>query len=105
VAAQGRHLATWVNGFQETDWTDNRPEKDNARNGCRLAAGPISLQGHDPTTDLSFRNFRIQELAPEGKKRRERPGLSGGGRAGLGPAASPPSQLVRVRAKASTTAP
>jgi hypothetical protein len=68
VAAQGRHLATWVNGFQETDWTDNRPEKDNARNGCRLAAGPISLQGHDPTTNLSFRNIRIEDLAPGKKK-------------------------------------
>jgi hypothetical protein len=67
VAAQGRHLATWVNGVQEVDWTDNRPEKDNARNGCRLAAGPISLQGHDPTTDLSFRKIRIEGLAAEKK--------------------------------------
>ena len=38
--------------------------KDNARNGCRLEKGPISLQGHDPTTDLSFRNLRIAELPP-----------------------------------------
>jgi hypothetical protein len=35
---------------------------DNARNGCKLEKGPISLQGHDPTTDLSFRNIRIAEL-------------------------------------------
>jgi hypothetical protein len=61
VAARGRHLATWVNGIQMVDWTDNRPENDNARNGCRLKKGPISLQGHDPTTDLSFRNLRIAE--------------------------------------------
>ncbi len=63
VAAHGRHLSTWVNGVQVVDWTDNRPLNDNARNGCRLEAGPISLQGHDPTTDLSFRNIRIAELA------------------------------------------
>ena len=62
VAAEGRHIAVWVNGYQVTDWTDNRPLADNARNGCRLEAGPISLQGHDPTTDLSFRNIRIAEL-------------------------------------------
>jgi hypothetical protein len=62
VVANGRHLATWVNGQQVVDWTDNRPPKDNARNGCRLEKGPISLQGHDPTTDLSFRNFRIADL-------------------------------------------
>jgi hypothetical protein len=61
VIAQGRHLRTWVNGIQVVDWTDNRPLKDNARNGCRLEKGNISLQGHDPTTDLSFRNLRIAE--------------------------------------------
>jgi hypothetical protein len=62
VVAGGRHLAVWVNGVEVTDWTDNRPPSDNARNGCRLEAGPISLQGHDPTTDLSFRNLRILDL-------------------------------------------
>jgi hypothetical protein len=62
VAAQGRHIATWVNGIQVVDWIDNRPEDENARNGCRLKKGPISLQGHDPTTDLSFRNLRIADL-------------------------------------------
>jgi Domain of Unknown Function (DUF1080) len=62
VVAQGRHIATWVNGVQQTDWTDNRPLKENPREGCRLEKGPISLQGHDPTTDLSFRNLRLAEL-------------------------------------------
>jgi hypothetical protein len=62
VLAHGRHMAVWVNGIQVTDWTDNRPPSDNARNGCRLEKGPISLQGHDKTTDLSFRNIRIAEL-------------------------------------------
>ncbi len=67
VVAQGRHIATWVNGVQQVDWTDNRPLKENPREGCRLEKGAISLQGHDPTTDLSFRNFRIAEL-PAGEK-------------------------------------
>ena len=62
VVANGRHLATWVNGQQVVDWTDNRPPHANPRNGCRLEKGAISLQGHDPTTDLSFRNFRIADL-------------------------------------------
>jgi len=67
VVAKGNHFATWVNGYQETDWIDNRPPNANARNGFRQAPGPLSLQGHDATTDLSFRNFRIAEL-PAGKK-------------------------------------
>jgi hypothetical protein len=71
VAAQGRHIATWVNGIQVVDWTDNRPENDNARNGCKLGKGPISLQGHDATTDLRFRNIRIAEL-PAGEEKKEK---------------------------------
>ncbi len=64
IAAEGNHFAVWVNGIQVTDWTDNRPPNDNARNGFRKEKGPISLQGHDPTTDLNFRNIRIAGLPP-----------------------------------------
>jgi hypothetical protein len=62
VVAHGRHIATWVDGIQVVDWDDNRPENENPRNGCRLKRGPISLQGHDPTTDLNFRNIRIADF-------------------------------------------
>ncbi len=62
IVAHGNHFATWVNGVQVVDWTDNRPKSDNARTGCKLDAGHISIQGHDPTTDLSFRNIRIAEF-------------------------------------------
>lgn len=62
IAAHGRHLAVWVNGHQVSDWTDTRPPNENARQGYRAKAGVLSLQGHDPTTDLSFRNLRIAEL-------------------------------------------
>jgi hypothetical protein len=58
LVARGRHIATWVNGVQQVDWTDDRPERDNPRKGYRAKAGAISIQGHDPTTDLSFRNIR-----------------------------------------------
>ncbi len=62
VIAHGTHMATWVNGYQVTDFTDTAPIRDNARKGAKVAKGPISLQGHDPTTDLSFKNIRIAEL-------------------------------------------
>jgi hypothetical protein len=67
VVAQGRHLSTWVNGLQTVDWTDNRPLNENARKGAYLKKGPISIQGHDPTTDLLFRNIRIAELPAAAK--------------------------------------
>jgi hypothetical protein len=62
VFAQGKHLATWVNGVQVADFIDHRPPADNARKGYRAEPGPISLQGHDATTNLSFRNLRIAVL-------------------------------------------
>ena len=45
------------------DWTDNRPRERQRPHRLQLEAGHISIQGHDPTTDLSFRNFRIAEFA------------------------------------------
>jgi len=62
LVATGPHIAVWVNGLQVTDWTDTRAPNDNPRSGLRTAAGTISLQGHDPTTDIRFRNMRIGEL-------------------------------------------
>ncbi len=62
IVASGRRLAVWVNGYPVTDWEDPRPEGNNARENARLTAGTISLQAHDPTTNLDFRNIRIAEL-------------------------------------------
>ena len=64
IVAHGPHLATWVNGIQVADFSDTRAQSENARQGYRAKAGVLSLQGHDPTTDLSFRNLRIAELRP-----------------------------------------
>jgi hypothetical protein len=67
VIGHGKHLAVWVNGYQTADFSDKRKPSDNARQGAKTARGPVSLQGHDPTTDLSFRNIRIAELSKEKK--------------------------------------
>ena len=62
IAATGPHVGIWVEGEQVTDWVDTRKPSDNPREGLRMASGHLSLQGHDPTTDLSFRNLRAVEL-------------------------------------------
>lgn len=64
IVAHGPHIAVWINGYQVSDWTDTRPLTESARQGCRIQPGVISLQGHDPTTDLSFRNIRVNEYPP-----------------------------------------
>ncbi len=65
LVARGNHLRTFVNGYPTVDWTDDRKVDDNARKGAKIGAGHLSLQGHDPTTDLSFRNIRIAEFRDE----------------------------------------
>ena len=62
VAATGPHVGVWVDGEQVTDWTDERAPNDNPREGLCTKAGRFSLQGHDLTTDLSFRKLRAVEL-------------------------------------------
>jgi hypothetical protein len=62
LIADGRHLATWVDGYPVVDWTDPRPPHDNPRQGYRAAAGPFSLQAHDPTTRLLFRRIEYAPL-------------------------------------------
>lgn len=62
--ADGDHMAAWVNGYQVSDWSDTRRPHANPRKGRRLEAGTIIIQGHDPTTDLSFRNLRVAVLPP-----------------------------------------
>ena len=62
LATAGPRLVVWVDGYPVTDFLDTRAPSDNARQGYRAGAGTISLQSHDPTTDLDFRNLRVAEL-------------------------------------------
>ncbi|HYK90245.1 MAG TPA: DUF1080 domain-containing protein [Acidobacteriota bacterium] len=62
IIACGRHVGIWINGIQVTSFDDPREEGMNARQQARLAAGTISLQAHDPTTNLDFRHIRIAEI-------------------------------------------
>lgn len=62
IIAHGSHIATWVNGMQLVDWTDDRPEHENPRSGRRTKPGAIQLQAHDPGSDLEFRAIFAGEL-------------------------------------------
>ena len=59
IVAEGPRITTWVNGYQVTDWTDTRAADPNPRRGLRTEPGSIMIQGHDPTTNISFRKLRI----------------------------------------------
>ena len=62
LAARGARIASWVNGIQVTDWTDERAPHENPRNGRRIEAGTIQFQGHDTGTEILLRNIRIWKL-------------------------------------------
>lgn len=62
IVADGPHMAVWVDGYQVSDWTDTRPAKESAREGRRDGGGAVAIQGHDATTDFSFRKIRAVEL-------------------------------------------
>ncbi|MFO0938638.1 MAG: DUF1080 domain-containing protein [Gemmataceae bacterium] len=68
VLAVGPRLRTWVNGYPTVDWVDERPVNANGRNGRKLDAGRISIQGHDATTDILFRNLRITTIGDKPSK-------------------------------------
>ena len=59
LVADGPHFTSWIDGVQVVDWTDDRSDNENPRQGRKLGAGHFSLQGHDPTTDLAFRNLKL----------------------------------------------
>ena len=63
VIADGNHAAVWINGYQVSDFYDARQTTDNndGKNGYVPGPGTVHLQGHDPTTDLSFKNINVQE--------------------------------------------
>lgn len=67
VVCCDNHMAAWVDGYQVSDFVDTRPILDNndGKNGFATKAGTIHLQGHDPTTDLSFKNINLQEYPAE----------------------------------------
>lgn len=63
IVCDGNHAAVWIDGYLASDFTDMRPvHKDNdGKNGYVPGPGTIHLQGHDPKTDLSFKNIVLQE--------------------------------------------
>lgn len=62
LLAAGPQMVTWVNGVQVADFFDTREPDVNPRKGLRTDAGPIALQGHDATTEVTFHSLKIAEI-------------------------------------------
>ncbi|WDQ18725.1 3-keto-disaccharide hydrolase [Rhodopirellula sp. P2] len=69
LVAEGNHFATWVNGIQVTDIVDTRKADENPRRGLRLEPGSIIVQGHDKTTQATYRQIAVvDQAAAEGSE-------------------------------------
>jgi hypothetical protein len=68
IVSHGNHFSIWINGYLASDFYDTRPvhPKSNAKEGYVPGPGTIHLQGHDPTTDLSFKNIVIEDYDAAG---------------------------------------
>jgi hypothetical protein len=59
IIADGPHIARWVNGYQQTDWTDNRPPDSDARKGLRTKPGAIQIRSEDENAPIEIRDVKI----------------------------------------------
>jgi hypothetical protein len=62
LVAHQEMMSAWVNGVQVSNWFDDRPPHENPREGRRLDAGTIMIQGHDPGTDALLKQIKIVKI-------------------------------------------
>jgi len=63
IKVEGKHIVTAVNGKVITDWTEPEgwvpPDK---MPGRKLSSGTIAIQGHDPGSEVHYKNIQIKPL-------------------------------------------
>jgi len=63
VAATGRYLEVWINGFPVTEFTDTRPEGTSTALNARTSAGAIGLPLHDSHATEDYTQVRLTTVA------------------------------------------
>jgi hypothetical protein len=62
IAAYGRHIQIWIDGYPVSDYQDTRAEGTSPQREARTTAGTITLQSPDEKANLDFRNIRLAQL-------------------------------------------
>jgi hypothetical protein len=63
IRVEGKHIVTKVNGNVITDWTEPEDWQPPAQMpGRKLGSGTIAIQGHDPGSEVHYRNIAIKLL-------------------------------------------
>ena len=63
IKVEGKHIVTMVNGTVITDYTEeeNAQRPDNFK-GRLLSHGTFAIQGHDPGSEVHFKNILVRPL-------------------------------------------
>jgi hypothetical protein len=63
IIVEGKHVVLKVDGKVTTDWTEPTPPAPPAgMPGRVIGHGTIALQGHDPGSEVHYKNIRIKAL-------------------------------------------
>jgi hypothetical protein len=62
IIVQGKHVITKVNDKVIIDFTEPEPAEGQQRSGKRISHGTFALQGHDPGSQIHYKNIRVKPL-------------------------------------------
>jgi len=67
IIVRGKHIVTKVDGKTLVDWTEPEGFDAKAFPGRKVDHGTFALQGHDPKSEVHFRNIRVKPLPDDAK--------------------------------------
>jgi len=63
IIVKGKHITIKIDGETTTDWTEPEGWKPPEQfPGRSLSSGTFALQGHDPESEIHYRNIRVKAL-------------------------------------------
>jgi hypothetical protein len=63
IRVEGKHVVTMINGKVIADYTEpENPERPANMRGRLISHGTFALQGHDPDSEVHFRNILVRVL-------------------------------------------
>ncbi len=63
IRVEGKHVVTAVNGRVITDYTEpENPERPENMKGRVISHGTFAMQGHDPGSEVHFKNIKVRVL-------------------------------------------
>lgn len=63
IKVEGKHITTKVNGKVISDYFEpNNPVREEGYQGRLLTSGTIAIQGHDPDSEVHYRDIKIRPL-------------------------------------------